>query len=63
MDKFIKNNTFKLKGCKVTWRIIQTFEFENSEMCVAIHDLSSCPGVKIYGIFRMTSEGPKQVRS
>lgn len=63
MDKFIKGNTFKLKGCQVTWRIIQVFEFENYDMCVAVHDLRSYPGVKVYGIFRMTSKGPQQLRS
>lgn len=54
MKKFIKGETFKLKGCRKYWKVETLFQFNGVDMCVASSTKST--GTKCLSIFAINKE-------
>ena len=57
MEKFNKGETFKLKGCRKTWTVINTFKYNGREHCNAVSALTNSPGIERLGIFVINEQG------
>lgn len=64
MEKFKVGESFKLKGCRKTWSIIEVFNHKGREHCVAVTTITSnISGIERVGVFVRNEEGEVYQRS
>ena len=57
MSRFSIGETFKLKGCRKTWTVVNTFKYKGREHCNAVSTLTNSPGIERLGIFAINEHG------
>lgn len=59
MKEFVKGESFKLKGCRKTWDVIEIFNYNGRKHCVAVTTLTNTnfSGIGRIGIFVINEDG------
>lgn len=56
MKKFKIGETFKLKGRRKVWTVINIFNYEETEYCVATSRFLNYPNLSTFGVFYISND-------